>query len=155
MKRSLILLLAFILSASLLTGCAKKGQYSVYQYPVHPGMEEWEKVRGDHSAMLNACKLPEEWLKADTVSLLGCVLTYPLLVDAFTSSTFKENPADFLAKDFSGMKELLSREDLTQTAKSFEIDKLEFYSENQKKLASRMLTYLQAYPDLPTISAGN
>ena len=118
-------------------------------------MEEWEKVRGDHSAMLNACKLPEEWLKADTASLLGCVLTYPLLSDGFASSTFRENPADFLANDFSGMKELLSREDLTQTAKSFEIDKLEFYSENQKKLASRMLTYLQAYPDLPTISAGN
>ena len=118
-------------------------------------MEEWEKVRGDHSAMLSACKLTEEWLKADTASLLGCVLTYPLLVDAFTSSTFKENPADYLAKDFSGMKELLSRDDLTQTAKSFVIDKLKFYSENQKKVASHMLTYLQAYPDLPTISAGN
>ena len=155
MRRSLVLLFAFILCASLLTGCAQKDQYSVYQYPVHPGMEEWEKVRGDHSAMLEACRLPEECLKADTASLLGCVLTYPLLVDAFTSSTFKENPADFLAKDFSGMKELLSREDLAQTAKTFEIDKLEFYSENQKKVASHMLTYLQVYPDYPTASAGN
>ena len=97
-------------------------------------------------------KLPEEWLKADTASLLGCVLTYPLLSDAFMSSSFRENPADYLANDFSGMKELLSRDDLAQTAKSFEIEKLEFYSENQKKLASRMLTYLQSYPELPELS---
>ena len=126
--------------------------YYVYQYPVLPGTEEWEKVRGNHEAMINACKLPEEWLKADTASLLGCVLTYPLLIDAFTSSSFRENPADYLANDFSGMKELLSRDDLIQTAKSFEIEKLEFYSENQKKLASRMLTYLQSYPELPELS---
>ena len=50
------------------------------------------------------------------------------------------------------MKELLSRDDLIQTAKSFEIEKLEFHSENQKKLASRMLTYLQSYPELPELS---
>lgn len=145
-------MLIFIICTSLLAGCAKKDLYSVYQYPVLPGTEEWEKVRGNHEAMINACKLPEEWLKADTASLLGCVLTYPLLIDAFTSSSFRQNPADYLAYDFSGMKELLSRDDLVQTAKTFEIEKLEFYSENQKKLASRMLTYLQSYPELPELS---
>ena len=152
MKRSRFFLLIFIICTSLLAGCAKKDLYSVYQYPVLPGTEEWEKVRGNHDAMLNACKLPDEWLKADTASLLGCVLTYPLLIDAFMSSTFRENPADYLANDFNGMKELLSRDDLVQTAKTFEIEKLEFYSENQKKLASRMLTYLQSYPELPELS---
>ena len=152
MKRSRFFLFVFIICTSLLVGCAKKDLYSVYQYPVLPGTKEWEKVRGNHEAMINACKLPEEWLKADTASLLGCVLTYPLLSDAFMSSSFRENPADYLANDFNGMKELLSRDDLIQTAKSFEIEKLEFYSENQKKLASRMLTYLQSYPELPELS---
>lgn len=102
--------------------------------------------------MLEACQLPEEWVKADTPSLLASVLSYPLLGDAFLSSTFGENAADFLASEFNGMRELLSRDDMIQTARSFDLDTMFFSEEYQKEMARRILSYLRSYPDQPAAS---
>ena len=147
-----VLFLALIIACILsLPGCTKKQQFSVYKYPILPGTEEWSKLNG-HGEMLDACQLPEEWLKADTPSLLASVLTYPLLADAFSSSTFRENPADHLAAEFNGMRELLSRGDMTQTTGGFDIDAIVFSKEYQKEIARRMLSYLRSYPDQPTAS---
>lgn len=147
-KLSYIIIIICIL---LLPGCTKKQAFSVYKYPILPGTEAWAKLDG-HGEMLDACQLPEEWLKADTPSLLASVLSYPLLADAFSSSTFGENPADFLALEFNGMRELLGRDNMEQTAASFNIDAIVFPEEYQKETARRMLSYLRSYPDQPSAS---
>ena len=144
MKMLRALLAIFLICLLLLPGCGKKQTYSVYKYPVRPGTEEWARLDG-HGAMLEACELPEEWLKADTATLLGCVLTYPLLADAFMSSTFGANPAEVLAEEFDGMKELLKRDDLAKVAKEFDMEVLVFSKEYEKKIAQKMLTVLQEY----------
>ncbi len=155
MKKRLISISYVIIIVCILSfpGCTKKQKYTAYQYPILPGTEEWSKLNG-HGEMLDACQLPEEWIEADTPALLACVLTYPLLSDAFASSTFGENPADFLAVDFNGMKELLRRDDMTQAAGSFDLDALDFPEEYQKEIARNMLAYLRSYPEQPAVSAG-
>ena len=148
MKNSAICMISVIVIVCILSlpGCTKKQQFSVYKYPVLPGTEEWSKLNG-HGEMLDACQLPEEWLKADTPSLLASVLSYPLLADAFSSSVFGENAADHLASEFNGMRELLGRDDMIQTARRFDIDVIDFPKKYQKETARRMLSYLRSYRD--------
>ena len=94
--------------------------------------------------MIEVCQLPEEWLKTDTGSLFCCVLTYPLLIDVFAWSSFKEGVEE-VSTYFNGMQELLNRKDLVKVADTLNIDSIIFSQEYQKYLAKKFISFLPYY----------
>ena len=124
---------------------AGEKEYSVYNYPVRPGSEAWTQLAG-HGEMINACQLPEEWLKADTPDLLATVLEYPLLGDLFGWGSFA-NGVKHVASYFDGLKELVTRSDLMESAKQFNFSDLVFKQDYEKEIAEQVLEYLKQDPD--------
>lgn len=81
-----------------------------YEYPVHPGMEEWEAL-DDHAKKIELCQIPEEILeKMTTEALAESVLNYPLLIDMYVWESNSKG-YEFVSETFNGMYELRQRSD--------------------------------------------
>ena len=124
----------------------------VYIYPAQPGTEAWTKLEG-HPEKIEISQLPEEWLEKDTVTLLRCVLTYPLLIDVFAWSTFKEG-LDNVSSYFNGMEELLKHDDLVLAANTIDFDSIDYQFECQRYNAKEVLELFQQYPASLTATVG-
>lgn len=92
---------------------SEQSQYTIdtpYEYPVHPGMEEWEAL-DDHAKKIELCQIPEEVLeKMTTEALAESVLNYPLLIDMYAWQSDSKG-YDFVSETFNGMHELEQRSD--------------------------------------------
>ena len=81
-----------------------------WDYPVKPGMEEWEKLSNRREA-IEACQIPEDVLSSlTTEDLLQICLQYPLIFDVLSPS-FYDRGLDFVFEQFNGIRELFKRED--------------------------------------------
>ncbi len=86
-----------------------------YEFPVKSGTPEWAKLQS-HSDMLNACQVPVGDLKRmSTKALLTTCLNYPLFGDVFAYNDFQLG-FERVLENFNGIKELMQRPDVGETA---------------------------------------
>jgi len=85
-----------------------------WDYPVKPGMEEWNKLKGVNE-MIAACQIPEEVLSSlSTEDLAEICLQYPM-IDSYLIYTTYEQGLNALVRQFNGIRELYQREDAWKT----------------------------------------
>jgi hypothetical protein len=83
---------------------------SVYIFPIHPGMKEWQQFNTVQE-MYNATQIPEHILHdMGTDNLITTCLNYPLLINISAFNTLQEGMYS-LVKNFNGLEELLNRKD--------------------------------------------
>jgi hypothetical protein len=93
--------------SNLLTGIL------AWDYPVKPGMEEWQKFKSKDEKV-NACQIPESILSSlSTEDLTAICLQYPLLNNVFAFNQ-RSMGADMLFNDFNGIRELFEREETSK-----------------------------------------
>ncbi|MBO4873405.1 MAG: hypothetical protein J5496_08350 [Lachnospiraceae bacterium] len=146
MKRLAVILLAIIAlccaGVFAQKSMTKEESYREYIYPVRPGTEEWGKLIS-HGDMIDICQLPEEYLtESRTIDLLATVLHYPLLGDTFAWDS-DEMGFEMLLRQFNGLSELMTREDLEETLYSIDIDRIEFALKYEYPIAERFLHLLK------------
>ena len=108
MNRSRFLVFAMLLV--LLTSAAFAVEDEVYQFPIRPGMPEWNNLT-TAALRTEALQLPEEVLRViSTENLVETCLTYPLAPDVLAYNNFREG-AGAVATDFNGLRALLQRPD--------------------------------------------
>lgn len=89
----------------------ENSESGVYEFPVQKGTEEWAKLT-TRAQQIAATQIPKEILvNMNTADLLETVLNYPLLIDVTLFNSFTEG-VEAVARNFNGMTELLSRDDL-------------------------------------------
>ncbi len=95
----------------------------IWDYPIKPGMEEWEKFKSN-TEKTEACQIPENLLLTiSTKDLLDICLQYPLLYDIYAFNSYTDG-CNKLFRDFNGIRELFRRKDLTSILSSHYVDKL-------------------------------
>ena len=86
----------------------------IWDYPIKPGSEEWKKLMSNKE-MVESCQIPEKVLSnLSTEDLTELCLSYPLLYDLFAFENFTEG-FNKLFSDFNGIKELYSRNDISNS----------------------------------------
>lgn len=106
MKRSILILAGLLIGLTLLLAPKNHGKISEpYEYPVIPGMEEWEHL-GTHEKRVEVCQIPEDILKSMTTeALILSIMEYPLAVDFYAYDTAADGYR-VLREQFSAIKEL-------------------------------------------------
>lgn len=90
--------------------CAQE-KNDAWDYPVKPGMEEWENLKTS-SEMLEICQIPSDVLiKLPTEDLLKICIKYPLLINIISANNLQQG-FENTTKYFNGLNELLSRHDI-------------------------------------------
>lgn len=85
----------------------------VYEFPITPESEEWKDF-SSKTEMLEVCQIPEEILhNISTPDLVETVLNYPFINDFYCFNS-EELAYKRIYEDFNGMRELLSRGDVTE-----------------------------------------
>ena len=83
-----------------------------WDYPAKPGTEEWNNLEG-HQERINTCQIPEEILTSlSTEDLTKICLQYPFLLDFYLYNSY-ELGLDALFRQFNGIRELFTREDVS------------------------------------------
>lgn len=89
--------------------------FTPYEYPVVPGMPEWEALRTD-AERVDVCRIPEHLIKEmSTEALLGTYISHPLATNIFLHASYHKG--FLLLINQSGMEwleELLQRDDLNK-----------------------------------------
>lgn len=87
-----------------------------YQYPIVPGMEEWNKLKSLQEK-IEVCHIPENILtNMTTEALIETVLNYPLAINIVAYDS-PQIGLDEVTKYFNGLQELSTRTDATQKIK--------------------------------------
>ena len=82
-----------------------------YDYPVKPGMPEWEEATQDRGQLKADLQIPEDLLSSmSTEELVDTVLNYPCFNDLYYYNN-KQEGFESLSDVFNGFQELLSRDD--------------------------------------------
>lgn len=85
----------------------------VYEFPITPESKEWKDF-SSKTEMLEVCQIPEEILhNISTPDLVETVLNYPFINDFYCFNS-EELAYKRIYEDFNGMRELLSRGDVTE-----------------------------------------
>lgn len=110
-----VVVLAFLAIALLRPGADVAGQQpdgptDAYEFPIKGGTKEWAELEM-HSEMLEACQVPESILREmSTEGLIETCLNYPLYWEVVAYNSPQQG-FDVVASRFSGLQELLRRED--------------------------------------------
>lgn len=134
-KKICIIITALLIGVFILSQQENKEKLNLpYEYPVHPGMAEWDKLETTEE-MVSACAIPEDVLdKMDTSILVETALNHPLMnsIKAYDSSAIW---FDSMIEMNNALKELLSRKD----AKEIVIQ----YKNNHPFLSSEQNDFIQ------------
>lgn len=134
-----------------------------FEYSVTPVDEQWAEF-SSHKEMLEVCQLPYAYLKeVSTEELLDKVKEYPLIIDILNYDDLKSG-VNAVAKQFNGLQELLSREDLTSVIltkyRQAKIPTVTRYKYDEKNVSngsfldnrtSRLNIYLDMQDELETV----
>ena len=81
-----------------------------YDYPIKPGMAEWEKLNSSDE-MDSVLQIPEAILHSiSTEGLIETVLNYPMFGNLYFIDDYQQS-FDLLEENFNGFQELLNRTD--------------------------------------------
>ncbi|MDR1370255.1 MAG: hypothetical protein LBJ72_09060 [Dysgonamonadaceae bacterium] len=106
MKRIYIIIGFVFISLAMMA----QGNKVVWDYPVKPGMEEWNRLK-TMEYVYKACQIPDKVLQQmNTEELVKVCLNYPILSVLLLFNSFQIGYENFYA-NFNGIRELMSRKD--------------------------------------------